>query len=62
MWHYLFTLISYFAIVFSFILMFTDDWCPYCTMAFCIVSVFWLSPMKQQINYLGITECRQQGF
>jgi len=33
-------LISYFAIVFSFILMFTDNWFPYFAMAFCIISVY----------------------
>jgi len=29
-WHYLFTLISYCAIVFLFTLMFTDNWFTYC--------------------------------
>jgi len=38
--HSLFTLISYYAIVFSFILMFTDNWSPYCAMALCIALVY----------------------
>jgi len=36
----LFTLVSYFAIVNSFILMFTGNWYPCCAMALCIVSVY----------------------
>jgi len=34
-----FTLINYFAIVFSFILISTDNWFPYCAMAHSIVFV-----------------------
>jgi len=34
-----FTLISYFAIVVSFILISTDNWFPYCAMAVTTVSV-----------------------
>jgi len=40
-------LINYFAIFFSFSLMFTNNWFPYCAMALCIVSVYYLSQMKQ---------------
>jgi len=45
-WHS-FTLISCYAIVFSFILMFTDNWFRFCMMALCIVSVYLLNHMKQ---------------
>jgi len=38
--HSLFTLISNYAIVFSFALMFTDSWLTYCAMAFCITAVY----------------------
>jgi len=36
----LFTLIGYYAIVFSFALMSTDNLFIYCAMAFCIASVY----------------------
>ena len=38
--HSLFTLISYYAIVFSSTLMFTDSWFTWCVIAFCIASVY----------------------
>ena len=75
--HSLFTLPSYYAIVFLFyfILMFNDNCFSYCAMALCIGSVNWLSRMKQQsINqsiantniYVKdkkvITDCMQQAF
>jgi len=45
--HSLFKPISYSAIVFSFILIFTDNRFSYCAIALCIVSAYWLSHMKQ---------------
>jgi len=39
-YHSLFTLISCYAIVFSFAVMFTDGWFTYCGMAFCIASAY----------------------
>jgi len=45
--HFLLKLIHYYVIVLSFILIFIDNWFPYCTMALCIVSAFYLSHMKQ---------------
>jgi len=30
--------------------MFTDNGFPYCAMALCDLSVYWLNQMKQQIN------------
>jgi len=44
------TLISCYANVFSFILIFTNNWLPYCAMAFRIVFVYWLSHKKLEIN------------
>jgi len=38
--HSLFTLICYYVIIFSFVLMFTDGWFTYCAMAFCIAYVY----------------------
>jgi len=46
-WHFLLKLISYFAIVFLFVLMFTDNRFPYCSMALPIASLSWLSHIKQ---------------
>jgi len=39
-WHSLFTLISYSASVFSFILISTDDWLLFCMIALCVFSVY----------------------
>jgi len=30
--------------------MFTDNWFPFSMMALCLVSVYWLSHMKQKID------------
>jgi len=38
--HSLFTLITYYGILFSFIIMFTDNWFTYCAMALCIISIY----------------------
>jgi len=46
-YHSLFTLISYYALVFSFALMFTDGWFTWCVIAFRIASAYLLSHMKQ---------------
>jgi len=40
-------LINYYAIVLSFMLIFTDNWFPYCAMALYIVSTYQMSHMKQ---------------
>jgi len=32
--------LSYYAVVFSFVLIFSDIWFPYCTMGLCIVSAY----------------------
>jgi len=45
-WHSLFKLISYIAIAWTFILIFTDNWFPYCAMALFLVSAYYLSHMK----------------
>jgi len=38
--HPLFTLISYYVILFSFTLLFTDNWFIYCAIALCVTSVY----------------------
>jgi len=40
-------LINYYAIVLSFMLIFTDNWFPYCAMTLYIVSTYKMSHMKQ---------------
>jgi len=57
-WQSLFTLINYLAIVFSFILISTDNRFLPCMMAFRIVSSYYLSHMKQSITtYLVLIGC-----
>jgi len=51
-WHPFFELISYFAIVYSFTQMFTDNWFPYCTVTlyyFCLFSESYAT-INQSIN------------
>jgi len=43
-------LVSYFDIGFTFILISNENWLLFDMMALCIVSVYWLSDMKQEIN------------
>jgi len=65
MWHFWFTLISCFAIVFSSVSIITDNCFSYCAMALCITSVYSLSHMKQKMNqsdtkpaqYSALIEC-----